>query len=244
MRWHGWEKIMNKSFGVAMVGFCSVGLIAAPAHAGKQDSPAYYKTVRAATSGTYTFTEQTSYDQGGGETETYTVEFSGRGAKLYLGAGDAYGWRKAARGTVAITYSISGSIPAVSWNPCTGSDWQGSGTLNADVKVGLGGPTRDFGKGGSGRKVKLRDKTVLVSVEGSVPVTTTTNRKDDYGGCQTETETQSSTVYVRADMRGKVKGSKVRLLPTKPEDPGVDNITRTVAGSGNVSFSRNPALRW
>jgi hypothetical protein len=236
---------MLRPVGLAVVStVCVVGLVGAPAHAGKKHGPAEYKPVRANTDGTYTFTEVTKYDRGGGETVTYTVEFSGRGGKLYLGAGDAYGWQKAARGTVSINYAVSGSIPAVSWNPCTAIDWQGSGTLKAKVTIGIGGPTRDFRKLGNGRRIKFQDKTVLVSAEGYVPVTKTTNRQDDFGGCHTDSETESSSEYVHADMTGKVKGSKVTLRPVTPDDPGVDNIARTVTGSGKVKFNRDPALRW
>jgi hypothetical protein len=236
---------MLRPLGVAAVaGVCTIGLVATPAYAGKKHGPAEYKPVRANAAGTYTFTEQKAYDTGGSETVTYTVDFSGRGGKLYLGAGDAYGWQKAPSGTVRINYTVTGNIPAVSWNPCTAIDWHGSGTLTADVKIGIGGPKRDFRKLGKGRKIKLEDKTVLVAAEGYVPVTKTTNRQDDFGGCHTETETESSSPYVEARMEGKVKGSKVTLRAVTPDDPGVDNITLTATGSGKVMFSRNPALRW
>ena len=214
-----------------------------PAYAGKKHGPAEYKPVRANAAGTYTFTEQKAYDTGGSETVTYTVDFSGRGGKLYLGAGDAYGWQKAPSGTVRINYTVTGNIPAVSWNPCTAIDWHSSGTLTADVKIGIGGPKRDFRKLGKGRKIKLEDKTVLVTAEGYVPVTKTTNRQDDFGGCHTETETESSPVRRGQDGR---QGQGFQGHPRRghPDDPGVDNITLTATGSGKVMFSRNPALRW
>ncbi len=77
-----------------------------------------------------------------------------------------------------------------------------------------------------------------------MPVTKTTNRQDDFGGCHTETQNESSSEYVYADMTGRLKGSKVTLRAVTPDDPGVDNITRTAAGSGKVMFNRKPALRW
>lgn len=235
---------MNRTSRIAVaVALCAAGSVL-PASAAGHKSPAYYKMVKAKADGTYTFTEQNNYDSGGRETTTIKVEFSGKGGKLYLGPGDAYGWNKAANGPVTISYSVEGSIPAVSWNPCTGQTWEETGTFTGHADIGMSGPVRDFGKMGAGRKIKLKDKNVTVAVEGYVPVTKVTKRLDSFGGCHTETDTEESSQYVTAMLKGKLKGSKVRLSAVAPDDPGVDNITVTANGEGTVTFNRNPALRW
>ena len=108
-----------------------------PAYAGKKHGPAEYKPVRANAAGTYTFTEQKAYDTGGSETVTYTVDFSGRGGKLTWEPVTPTDGRKRPVGLWRINYTVTGNIPAVSWNPCTAIDWHSSGTLTADVKIGI-----------------------------------------------------------------------------------------------------------
>ena len=94
---------MNRTSRIAVaVALCAAGSVL-PASAAGHKSPAYYKMVKAKADGIYTFTEQNNYDSGGRETTTIKVEVSGKGGKLYLGPGDAYGWNKAANGPVTIS---------------------------------------------------------------------------------------------------------------------------------------------
>lgn len=227
----------------ALAAACAAGLLVGPADAVSRKSPDY-DLVTGSASGSYAFTEEQTYATGGGETITYTVEFSARRAKLYLAAGERYGWSAPKSTKVTITYSVRGNIPAVSWNPCTGQTWEATGSFTGKAEVGFGGPTRDFGKGGSGRKIKLKDRKVLVAVEAYVPVTKTTNRLDDYPSCHTETETEDSSQFISIKMTGKVKGSEVTLTAVQPDSYGVDNNTRSATGDGSLRMDRNPALRW
>lgn len=225
------------------VALCAAGSVV-PAGAAGHKSPAYYKTVNAKATGTYTYIEKDEYDTGGGQTTTVTFEFSGKGARLYLGPGDAYGWNKVAKGPVTINYLAKGSIPAVSWNPCTGQTWETTGTFTGHADITLSGLQPDWSKLSSKRKMKLKHKTVTASVEGEVSVTKVTSRLDDYGGCHTETETSQSVQTVFAELEGKLKGSKVRLKAVAPDNQTGSTNTLTTDGEGTVTFNRNPAMRW